>query len=250
MSKLSSIVLFVFAIQLAANLLPYIEVTPGHFLLPSSIASPFITVYNPMNDIVLTLNSSMASFNSIVKPSTNAYGCGQIQQGDCAYASFSFMTCENSYMGSGSNAYSCIWIPTGVSGICIKGSSCTGDKTKYYSFYIQRILLIPVDVQWVVAVTPGTIVGVIPSDFIGTLYLLSSLLIVLINATITTVFSMAMVVLMLIVNVTIGAIPFYTGLFSLIDPVFGTYLGIALGSMQAMVVVVYGLYFLRGTSHN
>lgn len=44
----------------------------------------------------------------------------------------------------------------------------------------------------------------------------------------------------LLLSVTVGAIPFYTSLFSLIDPVLGTLLGTVIGGIQ-MMYILWGL---------
>jgi len=50
------------------------------------------------------------------------------------------------------------------------------------------------------------------------------------------IWGIGLTILMMIFNITIGAIPFYSNLFSLVDPSLGPFLGICVGGLQMFVV--------------
>jgi hypothetical protein len=63
------------------------------------------------------------------------------------------------------------------------------------------------------------------------------------------VLSILVLIAFLLYQTTFGSIAFYTYLFSLIDPVFGSVLGIALGSIQT-IAVIWGLTEFIPTTPN
>jgi hypothetical protein len=64
MSLLRDIVIFMFALQLAIQVTNHVEIIPGLYLNTGQL-SPFTTWYDPLNDILISMNSTVMAFNSI-----------------------------------------------------------------------------------------------------------------------------------------------------------------------------------------
>jgi len=181
MSNLKKILIFMFCFQLALQVVNNIEIVPGVYLNTGEI-SPYTSWYDPLTDMVTSLNSTNTALHPTVTES--------------------------------------------------------GDQTAV--FVIQRILFINTNIIWTVNISSGStdFLGFPVPDLIFDLPLL--ILSALLEAAVllfTLIFSVLGLLFMLIVNTTIGAIPMYIFLFSLIDPTLGTILGICIGAIQSLYIV-------------
>jgi hypothetical protein len=107
-------------------------------------------------------------------------------------------------------------------------------------FIIPRFWWITINIGWDVYVHPDQtdkipLIG-IPLQWFDLIALVVSILIVVIFTTAMASWAFIWILIMLLLNVTIGAIPFYINLFSLIDPVLGSVLGSCVGGLQMVVV--------------
>jgi hypothetical protein len=107
-------------------------------------------------------------------------------------------------------------------------------------FVIPRLWWITINIQWDVYVHPDSsavipLIG-IPLQWFDLIALVVSILIVVIFTTAMASWAFIWIFIMLLFNVTLGAIPFYISLFSLIDPTLGFVLGTCLGGLQMVVV--------------
>lgn len=81
---------------------------------------------------------------------------------------------------------------------------------------------------------------------IGKLLSIIGLLAILLVAGINLFIGLIILFIEIILGITLGAIPFWTSLFSMIDPVLGMYLGIAIGSFQ---MIAFGWYMFDYVSN-
>jgi hypothetical protein len=70
----------------------------------------------------------------------------------------------------------------------------------------------------------------------GPIIVISNVLYALGLSVISTVLNIFSVVILMIIMITIGAIPFWTTLFSFVDPSLGIVLGLAFGSIQMIYI--------------
>jgi hypothetical protein len=190
MSLLRDIVFFMLIFQLSlevTNLVqiqaPSTEMPDGLYLSTGEI-SPFQTWFDPLNDLVVNLNSTNNALNSF-------------------------------------NEFS-------------------GPSNTSVRFVIPRLWWITINIQWDVYVHPDSsavipLIG-IPLQWFDLIALLASILLVVIFTTAMSSWAFVWILVMLLFNITLGAIPFYISLFSLIDPVLGMVLGTCLGGLQMVVV--------------
>ena len=183
MSVLRDIVFFMFALQLAIQVTNHVEIIPGVYLNTGQL-SPFTSWYDPMNDILISMNSTVIAFNSI--------------------------------------------------------NQITNPTANTINFIIPKIGPISVNVAWSVYIHPDSsavipLIG-IPLIWFDLGYLAISIILAIGVGIINALVGFILVLLMTLFNITIGAIPFYIGLFSLIEPVLGAILGVFLGGMQMLVV--------------
>jgi hypothetical protein len=122
-----------------------------------------------------------------------------------------------------------------LSSTAVSFNAVSAGGSNIIDFKILRIGFVNPNLLWSV----DTTFNVFGLPF-GILELLISLFIIGACALFTWVFSAGFAILGLILNATVGAVPFWMTLFMLLDPTMGAILGLAVGAMQ-MIYVVWGL---------
>jgi hypothetical protein len=190
MSVLRDIVFFMLIFQLSLEVTNLVQIQapsaglPDGLYLSTGEITPFQTWFNPLNDLIVNLNSTNTALQSMNQ----------------------FTTPTNSTI----------------------------------RFTIPRLFWITTPFAWDVYVHPDSsavipLIG-IPLQWFDLGLLTVSILFVVIFTVFGAAWSFVAVLIVLLLNVTLGAIPFYISLFSLIDPVLGFTLGTCLGGLQMVVV--------------
>ena len=190
MSILRDIVFFMLIFQLSLEVTNLVQIQAPSATLPDGLylitgeITPFQTWFDPLNDLMVNLNSTnnaLNSFNQFSSPSNSTL-----------------------------------------------------------HFIIPKLWWITINIGWDVYVHPDQSAAIpligIPLQYFDLVALVASIIIVVIFTTAMASWAFIWILVMLLFNVTIGAIPFYISLFSLIDPVLGFVLGSCLGGLQMVVV--------------
>jgi hypothetical protein len=225
-----------FALQLAIQVTNRVEIIPELYLNTGQL-SPFTTWYDPMNDIITTLNYTQQSLNPTIPASynTSTGACNAIFLNGCSAATDS-VTCNNGWVYYHSSRFNCKW-GTGFfypAGRCELDIMC--DQSPVFVTYILSFLS-SLTYSWTININDYfTIMSFNTGLPIGQIMNIIGYISVIVLAVINLIIEMVLVLLMTLINITIGAIPFYINLFSLVDPVLGSILGLCLGGMQMLVV--------------
>jgi hypothetical protein len=236
MSMLRNIVMFMFALQLAIQVTNHIEIIPG-VMLNTGQLSPFTTWYDPMNDIITTLNYTQQSLNPSIPASynTSTGACNANFLTACSAVNDS-ASCNDGWVYYHNGRFNCKWNTDFFhpAGRCELDILC--DQSPVFVTYILSFLS-SLTYSWTININDYfTIMDFNTGLPIGQIMNIVGYVSVIVLAIINLVIEIVLVLLMTLINVTIGAIPFYINLFSLIDPVLGSILGICLGGMQMLVV--------------
>jgi hypothetical protein len=254
MSALRNIVMFMLCFQLGLQLTNFIQIqgpTPGMpdgLFLKTGEITPFTIWYDPMSSILLAINETTQALQPTIPgnctiPITatcnaNYYvSCNGLDQA----------TCTNAWVYEHGLRFNCQWgygyfYPAGRCELTSGGScDCAGEDKVTYSYRFLNAVswawtinkndyftigfsLLGVAVGWNTGLPIGqlmNIVGLVSFILVSGVNIMSSFL---------------MIILIVLFNVTIGAVPFYVNLFSKIDPVMGSLLGVCVGGVQMFVI--------------
>jgi hypothetical protein len=224
MSLLRDILVFMFALQLALQVTNHIEIIPGLHLNTGQL-SPFTAWYDPMNDLITTLNYTQQSLNPSIPTSNNGTGSCNV-------------TCSNAWVHKNNLRWDCVWATDFFypAGRCELSSGDACDSSPVFVTYILSFLNI-FAFSWVINLNEYfSILNVSTGLPTGQIMNVVGFVLVLLLAAINLIVEIFLIILMTVINITIGSIPFYINLFSLIDPVLGNILGTCLGGMQILVI--------------
>jgi hypothetical protein len=245
MSVLRNIIMFMLFFQLALQLTNYIQIQGPSASLPNGLylstgeITPFTIWYDPMSDILNTLNETQQALNPIIPTSCNSSSstCSANYLSGCS-AALTNASCSSGWVYYHNMRWNCIWAtdyfnPAGRCELSTTPCDCTGSQ---YVTYIYRFLN-AFSISWTIDANAYFYIlnynTGLPSGMIMNAIGLGLFLIIS-AANISLEFLLIFVIVIL--NVTIGAIPFYSNLFGKIDPVMGGLLGVCLGGIQMLVI--------------
>lgn len=254
MGTLRNIVMFMFCFQLALQLTNFIQIqgpTPGMpdgLYLKTGEITPFTIWYDPMTSILTTLNETTQALQPTIPgnctvPITST--CNANYYTSCK--GLDNATCTNAWVYEHGLRFNCQWgysyfYPAGRCELTSGGScDCTGEDKVTYSYRFLNT------VSWAWTInkndyfTIGVSIGGIMLGWntglpIGQLMNLVGLASFIMVSGVNIALEFLLIIVIVLLNVTIGAIPFYSNLFGKIDPVMGGLLGVVLGGIQMFVI--------------
>lgn len=247
MGLLRDIVMFMLFFQLALQLTNYVQIQgpspelPDGLYLSTGEITPFTVWYDPMSDILNTLNETSQALQPTIpinysSPTSTCYanyvtGCSGLDQA----------TCSNAWVWHHNLRFNCNWgygwfYPSGRCELA-SGGSCDGSgSTSINVTYVYRFLT-AFSYSWTINIADYlTIAGFNTGLPIGQIFNIIGLIFYLILSALNIVLQFLLIIVIVLLNVTIGAIPFYSNLFGKIDPVMGSLLGVCLGGIQMFVI--------------
>lgn len=245
MGLLRDIVMFMLFFQLALQLTNYVQIQgpspelPDGLYLSTGEITPFTVWYDPMSDILNTLNETTQALNPTIPTSCNASSstCSANYLTGCSLATTN-ASCSNGWVYYNNMRWNCIWAtdyfnPGGRCELSTTPCDCTGSQfvTYIYRFLNAFSISWTIDANayfWILGYNTGLPTGAI-MNFIG-------LILYLLISAANIVLQFLLIIVIVLLNVTIGAIPFYSNLFGKIDPVMGSLLGVCLGGIQMFVI--------------
>jgi hypothetical protein len=245
MSVLRNIIMFMLFFQLGLQLTNYIQIQGPSASLPNGLylstgeITPFTVWYDPMSDLLRTLNETAQVLNPSIPTSCNvsSSSCSSNYLTGCSTA-LTNASCSNGWVYYNNMRWNCVWAtdyfnPAGRCELSTTPCDCTGSQ---FVTYIYRFLN-AFSISWTIDVNSyfmimdyntGLPTGAIMNFFALIFYLLIS--------AVNIVLELLLIFVIVLLNVTIGAIPFYSNLFGKIDPVMGSLLGVCLGGIQMFVI--------------